>query len=112
MPANAANGIQRLGLGAALLAFFTALCCVLPMVFIIAGLGGAWVAVFGKVAAFSAYMIGVSLILVAAAWYVALRRRSAGNVMLFLATSTGLTLAAWLVYANEAALNDRLLAWM
>ena len=82
------------------------------MVFILVGLGGAWVAVFGKIAALSPYAIGVSAIFVVAAWLAAALRRKAAGTWGFLVSATVLTLAAWLIFANEAALNDRLIAWM
>ena len=105
------EGFRRAGMGVSVVAFFTALCCILPMVFILVGLGGAWMAVFGKIAALSPYAIGVSAVFVVTAWLVALRRKAAGTWG-FLVSATVLTLAAWLIFANEAALNDRLIAWM
>ncbi len=87
-------------------------CCVLPMTMMLLGLGGSWVAVFGKIAAFSFYVIALSAALVAAAWVISYRRGSLGRLKWWLGGTTGLTLLAWVVVANEATINDYLIMQM
>ncbi|RME17711.1 MAG: hypothetical protein D6801_02835 [Alphaproteobacteria bacterium] len=103
-------------IGTSLVAGFAALgvaaCCVLPMSLMMLGLGGAWVAVFGKVAAWSVVVLAVSSLLVAAAWAIAVWRRSVRGLRLWLSASTMLTALGWIVFLNEARINDQFIAWM
>ncbi len=87
-------------------------CCVLPMVFILLGLGGSWLAVFGKIAALSYYVVGLSSILILVAWVLAIRRGSSRNLRRWLAVSTALVSVSWLVVLNEGRINDLLMTWM
>ncbi len=87
-------------------------CCVLPMGLMILGLGGSWMAVFGKIAAASLPVLGLSTLLVAVAWFVAYRRRGIAHLRWWLAGSTGLTAIAWGVVLNEARINDYLITLM
>lgn len=100
-------------------AFLTALasigvsaCCVLPMVFILFGLGGSWLAVFGKIAAASYYVLGLSTLLIALAWVASLRHARPTGLRRWLAVSTILVGAAWLVVFNEGRINEALMTLM
>lgn len=87
-------------------------CCVLPMVFLLLGLGGSWLAVFGKIAATSYYVLGLSSILILVAWALALRRGRSRNLWSWLVVSTALLGMAWFVVFNEGRINDFLMTWM
>ena len=112
MTARAAPRLIPAGLGASVLAVFSAVCCVLPMTFMLFGLGGAWLGVFGKAAAASPYLIALSAVLVAAAWIYAIRNGASRGARLVLVISTALTAAAWPIYYYEGAINDRLIGLM
>ncbi len=87
-------------------------CCILPTVFILLGLGGSWLAVFGKIAALSYYVVGLSSILILVAWLLAIRRGSSRNLRHWLAVSTALVSLSWLVVFNEGRINDFVMSWM
>lgn len=87
-------------------------CCVLPMTMMLLGLGGSWVAVFAKISAASYYVLAASTVLVAVAWFVAVRRGSIGKLKAWLAGSTILTALAWVVVFNQARINDYLIMQM
>ncbi len=108
----AQDTLSRAGLAGSFLAFFAALCCVLPIALMALGLGGAWVAIFGKIAAASLWIVGLSALLLALAWIAAVRRRASSNTMSVLAAGTLLTLLAWCLILNETVINDFLIARM
>lgn len=87
-------------------------CCVLPMVMLLLGAGGTWLAVFGRIAALSYPVLALSSAIVALAWLLAWRRGTLARLGFWLAGSTGLTALAWFVVTNEAAINQRLMMWM
>ena len=89
-----------------------ATCCVLPMALMLLGLGGSWLAVFGKIAAASYYVLAASSVLIAVSWLVSFRRGSANRLKGWLAGSTALTALAWVVVFNEARINDYLIMQM
>lgn len=91
------------GAVAALVAATT--CCVLPMSLMIAGLGGSWLAVFSPVASVSPYVIGLSVILLIAAWFAAFRGGAAKRTMSMLAGGSVLSLLAWLIVINDERLT-------
>ncbi len=98
-----AGSLSALGVGA---------CCVLPMTMMLLGLGGSWLAVFGKIAALSYYVLAASTVLVAVAWLVAYRRNKVRHLKWGLAASTVMTAAAWVVVFNEARINEFLIQQM
>ncbi|GHB40298.1 hypothetical protein GCM10007094_32020 [Pseudovibrio japonicus] len=89
-----------------------ATCCVLPIILLLLGLGGSWVAVFGKVAAASYYMLAVSTLMILTAWVASFRRDSLGKLRWKLGGATAMTVAAWLLVANETRINDFLIRQM
>lgn len=104
--------VASLGVLGSVAAFFAGLCCILPMIFLIAGLGGAWIAIFGKVAAIAYFALCSSVFLVAIGWAIAIRRGSGPAMRRKLILATVLTvLAAGLIF-NETALNDYLINFM
>ena len=82
------------------------------MAMMLLGLGGSWIAVFGKIAAASYYVIALSSLLVVAAWVVSYRRGSMMRLKWWLGGTTALTLLAWVIVANEARINDFLIMQM
>lgn len=108
-PGGAAAGA---GLGGGLAAFGVSLCCVLPMLLMIAGLGGSWIAVFGTVAAAGYWIAGAALVPLAAGWVLALRRGAARSVRRRLAAGSALVVLAWMILLNETRINDALIGWM
>ncbi|MEP4766487.1 MAG: hypothetical protein ABJY83_01185 [Roseibium sp.] len=89
-----------------------ATCCVLPMAMMLLGLGGSWLAVFGRIAAASYYVLAISSVLVAVSWFVALRGRSLVRLKWWLAGTTALTALAWVIVFNETRINDYLIMQM
>jgi len=89
-----------------------ATCCVLPMTMMLLGLGGSWIAVFGRIAAASVYVLAVSTLILAVAWAVSYRRGALAHLRWWLTGSTLLTALAWVVFLNEARINDVLITLM
>jgi mercuric ion transport protein len=106
------TGQLRAAFLAALASLGVSACCVLPMVFLLFGLGGSWLAVFGRIAAASFYVLGFSSLLILVAWALAIRRGSSRNLRLWLVASTVLLGLAWLVVFNESRINDFLMTMM
>ena len=93
-------------------AFGVATCCVLPMIMMLLGLGGSWLAIFGKIAAASYYVLAISTVFVAVAWLASFTRGSMKKLKWLLAGSTALTALAWVVVFNETRINDYLIMQM
>ncbi|AVO39232.1 hypothetical protein [Pukyongiella litopenaei] len=89
-----------------------AFCCVLPMVMTLLGMGGSWLAVFGKVAGVSYHVLAVSTVLVVAPWLVAHRRGALARLRWWLAGSTAMTVLAWVMVLTESRINDYLIRQM
>ncbi len=112
LPATGKPTLAGTSLTASCIAFFSALCCILPTAFLVAGMGGAWLAVFGKIAAISLYIVAASVVLIAVAWILALRRQSSSRVRIMLVAASAITAFAWILILREAALNDALISMM
>ncbi|MFT4959142.1 MAG: mercuric ion transport protein [Paracoccaceae bacterium] len=106
------NKITRLGLPLSFLSLGVAVCCILPMTFMLFGVGGAWLAVFGKIAGASVAVLTVSAILIGLGWVMALLRGTAWRQKWLLGSATALTGLAWLVYLNETKINMQLIEIM
>lgn len=89
-----------------------ATCCVLPIALMLVGLGGSWLAVFGKIAAASYFVLAASSVILLLALAVAYARRSLGRLKWHLLGSAGVTAFAWLIVLNETAINDHLINLM
>ena len=89
-----------------------ATCCVLPMVMMLLGLGGSWLAVFGKIAAASFYVLAIATALLIAAWILCNKRGSLVHMKGWLLGSTVLTALAWVIVFTEARINDFLITLM
>lgn len=89
-----------------------ATCCVLPMTMMLLGLGGSWLAIFGKIAAASYYVLTISTALVAISWLVSYRSGSLSKLIWWLLGTTLITGVAWVVVFNEARINDYLIMQM
>jgi mercuric ion transport protein len=89
-----------------------ATCCVLPMAMMLLGLGGSWIAVLGKIAAASYYVLATSTALVLASWAVAYRRSAMSKLKWWLGGTSILTALAWIVVVNETRINDFLIRQM
>ncbi|WP_298816848.1 hypothetical protein [uncultured Roseibium sp.] len=82
------------------------------MVMMLVGLGGSWLAVFGKIAATSYYVLGFSTLVLLVAWYSTSRNGSTSKLKWWLAGSTALTVSAWIIVFNETRINDFLITLM
>ena len=89
-----------------------ATCCVMPVTMMMLGLGGSWLAVFGKIAAASFYVLGISTLILLLAWLFSYQRRSISHLKWWLAGSTALTSVAWVIVLNETRINDFLITLM
>lgn len=87
-------------------------CCVLPMAMMLLGLGGGWLAIFGKIAAASYYVLAISTGLVVVSWWISHKRRSIRRLGWWLVGSTVLTTMAWIIVVNEARINDYMIMQM
>lgn len=96
----------------ALAALGAATCCVLPMALILLGLGGAWLAVFGTLAAYALPVLAASSVLIAAAWAIAMYRALLARLAWRLAGATVILGLAWGMYLAEARINQMLMTWM
>jgi len=56
------------GVVASIVFFISAACCVLPMIFVTAGLGGAWLALLGTLFDYRYALMSIALLAVAAGW--------------------------------------------
>ncbi|MDE4099716.1 hypothetical protein [Phaeobacter gallaeciensis] len=101
--ASYAGSLSALGVAA---------CCVLPMTMMLLGLGGSWLAIFGKIAAASFYVLGISTTVLLLAWIVSYKRGLLSHMKWWLAGSTMLTAIAWIGVVNEARINDFLITLM
>lgn len=104
--------ITKLGLSISFLAIGVAVCCILPMTFMLFGLGGSWLAIFGDIAGASVPVLTISAILIGIGWILALRQGTAGQQKWILGGATVLTGLAWIVYLNEAAINMQIIEMM
>ena len=89
-----------------------ATCCVLPMTMMLLGLGGSWLAIFGKIAAASYYVLAISTALIAASWLASYQRGSLQKLKWWLSGASAITTLAWIVVFNEARINDYLIMQM
>lgn len=63
------------GVLAGLIAFFAASCCALPLIFVILGVGGAWLSIFDVFLGVRIEAVTISAVIVALGWSVFLFRR-------------------------------------
>jgi mercuric ion transport protein len=105
----AKNGLARLGAVTGFGAFVTASCCALPLILMAAGAGGAVIGIVGKATVLAWPLIGVSVLLLLAGWFVALRGGAPVRVKRWLALGSILTLIAMLIVLNETRIIDYLL---
>ena len=104
--------LPRISLAGALSALGVSACCILPTALILFGVGGSWIAVFAKLAAFGYYVAAAASLILVAAWTVALRGGTLRRNGWLLGFGTGLSALAWLVLVNETRLNDYLIGLM
>ncbi|UWQ92872.1 hypothetical protein K3727_08870 [Rhodobacteraceae bacterium M382] len=102
-------GLSYLGSASALV---VASCCVLPMTMMLLGLGGSWLAIFGRIAAASYYVLAVSTAFVALSWWVSYQRGDPARMKWWLAGSTAITGVAWVILLSETQINDYLILQM
>lgn len=96
-----ASLLSHVGLVAAFAALVGASCCALPLVFASLGLAGAWIANLGIFVVYRPYITVVALIVIAAGWAIALRRKTYGRTFLVLSLATVIVLAALAVAHYE-----------
>ena len=89
-----------------LVALGVSACCVLPTFFLLMGLGGSWFVVFGKIAALSYVVLGISSAMIALGWITAYRKGRAASLWRWQASSTAMVAVAWLIVLNESRIND------
>lgn len=106
------KGLAQLGLTGSLTSLGVSACCVLPMLLMLAGVGGSGIAIFGRIAATSFYVLGATTLFIVAAWAIAWRRGALRRLAGQLGASTVFTGLAWAITLNEASLNDYLISWM
>ncbi|MBA5775964.1 hypothetical protein H2509_02350 [Stappia sp. F7233] len=104
--------MARFGFLGGIASLATAACCVLPITFMLLGAGGAWVAVLASAAALSPYVIAISAVVLATAWFLSLRGSAPRRTYALLGGGSLLTALAWIVLLNEEAMNDYLIQWM
>lgn len=104
--ANGAGLLAGGGVLSGLFAFLGASCCVLPIVLVNLGLGGAFVANLAVFARFRMWIIGVALLLVAASIVFAFLggRRPRARFWISVSAALLLVAAAWVLPHYEGAL--------
>jgi len=95
-----------------LAAIGVASCCILPMSLMVLGVGGGWMAFFARATAWAPLFISIAAVMTALSWGIAWRRHQLRRLTPVLAMLTAMTLLAWGIWANEAAINDLLISWM
>ncbi|MCP5087360.1 MAG: hypothetical protein GY952_11220 [Rhodobacteraceae bacterium] len=106
------NTLPKSGLTGSVVALASSFCCVMPMVLMLAGLGGSWMAVFGKIAMISPWLTGLAAVLLSLSWVMILRNGAPARIRWMVATGSLLTLIAIVIILREAALNDYLITLM
>lgn len=104
--------LAGLGLMGSLASLGVSACCILPMLLMLAGAGGSWLAIFGPISAASFYVLGATTLLLLAAWAMAWQRGSLRRLARRLSVGTAVAGLAWVIALNEAGLNDYLISWM
>jgi mercuric ion transport protein len=105
-----ASLLSHVGLVAALAALVGASCCALPLVLASLGLAGAWIANLGIFVAYRPYITIAALIVIAAGWVIALRRKPSGRTLLVLGLATVIVLAALAVAQYEPEITRYLVS--
>lgn len=77
--ARSGRGLASGSLISSIAVFLSAACCVLPMIVVTAGLGGAWVALLGTMFDYRYVFLTISVLFVAVGWGVLYRRRATLN---------------------------------
>ncbi|MCV0426063.1 MAG: hypothetical protein K5905_11365 [Roseibium sp.] len=106
------KGLARASCASSITAIGVASCCILPMTMMLLGLGGSWLAVFGKIAAVSYYVLAFAVFLLVLTWIVSFKRGSIGKFAWWLIPSTALSIVSWVIVLNEARINDFLIGMM
>lgn len=85
-----------------LIAFFTAGCCAFPLIFVILGVGGAWLSVFDELLLYRDWFLIPAALFIAVGWlHLAWRRMSVGpwvvrkRTIVILCAGTFLVALAW-----------------
>lgn len=97
---------------ASFLAFFSAACCVLPMAFMVVGLGGSWLSLIGAFSTVALYLIVLSVVFIAGAWVFAIHNGVAQQIKRALVISTALTIGAFVLLIYETPINDLFISLM
>ena len=71
-----AGPLAALSLSVAGGAVLSSSCCAVPLAFAMAGLGGAWLSIFGELALYKNYVLGAAVLALAVGWIVAVRSRT------------------------------------
>lgn len=114
----ASRTLSYSGFTGSILAFLSALCCILPMGLMLTGLSGVWVAtfggmaIFGDIAAVSPYVIGISFLFLIFAWFMQSKQQASRATSVLLASCTALTIVALGIYIFERDLNDLIIGYM
>lgn len=107
---------MRSYLGVSYFASFSALavasCCVLPVAFMLLGVGGSWLAIFGSIAATSYYALAFATAMVVLAWLMSHRSGTIRRLKWKLSASTASTALAWIIVFNETRINDYIILRM
>lgn len=102
-------GLSFLGSG---LSFGATSCCVLPMVFMLAGAGGSWLGLFAPLAGVAVPLLLASTALLVLSWGLAWRRGTIARLRWRLAGTTALSGLAWGIFAFQDGINDALIGMM
>ena len=102
----------KLSLGSTLAALGVSACCVLPVSFILLGMGGGWLAIFGNIAAVSYYVLACATLFIGYSALMSYRRGMLSRLKWWLISATSLTAIAWVIVLNKARINDYLISRM
>jgi mercuric ion transport protein len=102
--------LSGLGITAAVAAFVGASCCVFPLLLAWVGLADAWLIYLEPFVVYRRALVLLAVGVIAAGWWLALRRRASRGTLVVLACASALTLVAVVVTEHEGPLQRYVLS--
>jgi VIT1/CCC1 family predicted Fe2+/Mn2+ transporter len=97
--------LSVLGLASGSAAFLAAACCVLPFVFVAAGLGGTWLSFLDYGLAYRTEIQVLALLAIVSGWTVYLWRGRPPRTGIWMLSATLLLAASWLVWEFQGEIR-------
>jgi hypothetical protein len=110
MGTRSSHLISGLGITAAVAAFVGASCSVLPLLLAWPGLAGAWLIYLEPFVVYRRALVPLAVVVIAAGWWLALRRGVSRETLVVLGCASALTLGAVVVTEYEGPLQRYVLS--